>query len=140
MASYIESNLLAGEGVKHTGHTSLWALLPAIILGFILLPVFIGPIFWIWAAIRYYTTEIAITNKRVIAKFGLIQRKTVEMNLNRVESVQVDQGILGRIFNYGSILVSGAGDPKTPVPGISAPLSFRKKVFEVQEESEKATA
>ena len=81
----------------------------------------------------YYTTELAITNKRVIAKFGLIRRNTVEMNISKVESIQVDQGILGRIFNFGSVLVSGAGDPKAPIPGISHPLKFRKMFFEVQE-------
>jgi uncharacterized membrane protein YdbT with pleckstrin-like domain len=84
---------------------------------------------------RYFTTELAITNKRVIAKFGLIRRNTIEMNISKVESIQVDQGILGRMFNFGSILVAGAGDPKAPIPGISEPLKFRKMFFEVQEES-----
>lgn len=105
-------------------------------LGLLLLPLYgIGLILWASAAITYFTTELAITNKRVIAKFGLIRRDTIEMNISKVESIQVDQGILGRIFNFGSILVAGAGDPKAPIPGISEPLKFRRTFFEVQEES-----
>lgn len=134
MGSYVESNLIKNEKVQYEGKTSVWSLLPRIFLGLILLPFFgIGLLFWASAAITYYTTELAITNKRVIAKFGLIRRNTVEMNVSKVESIQVDQGILGRIFNFGSVLVSGAGDPKAPIPGISNPLQFRKLFFEVQE-------
>lgn len=134
MGTYVESNLIKDEKVQYEGKTSVWSLLPKILLGLILLPFYgIGLLLWISAAITYYTTELAITNKRVIAKFGLIRRNTVEMNISKVESIQVDQGILGRIFNFGSVLVSGAGDPKAPIPGISHPLKFRKMFFEVQE-------
>lgn len=134
MGSYVESNLIKNEKVQYEGKTSIWSLLPKIVLGLILLPFYgIGLLFWASAAITYYTTELAITNKRVVAKFGLIRRNTVEMNISKVESIQVDQGILGRIFNFGSVLVAGAGDPKAPIPGISHPLQFRKMFFEVQE-------
>jgi uncharacterized membrane protein YdbT with pleckstrin-like domain len=136
MGSYVESNLIKDEKVQYEGKTSIWSLLPKILLGLILLPFYgVGLLFWASAAITYFTTELAITNKRVIAKFGLIRRNTVEMNISKVESIQVDQGILGRIFNFGSVLVSGAGDPKAPIPGISHPLQFRKMFFEVQEGS-----
>lgn len=134
MASYVEQNLIKDEKVQHLGRVSLWSLLPKILLGLLLLPLYgLGLIFLVAAAITYYTTELAITNKRVIAKVGLISRDTIEMNLNRVESIQVDQSIIGRIFNFGSILVSGAGNPKTPIPGISQPLKFRRHLFEIQE-------
>jgi uncharacterized membrane protein YdbT with pleckstrin-like domain len=134
MGSYIESNLIRDEQVQYEGKISIWSLLPKMLLGLILLPFFgIGLILWISAVITYYTTELAITNKRVIAKFGFIRRNTVEMNISYVESIQVDQGILGRIFNFGSVIVAGAGDPKAPIPGISNPLEFRKMFFEVQE-------
>jgi uncharacterized membrane protein YdbT with pleckstrin-like domain len=98
----------------------------------------LGLLFWIAAAIRYYTTELAITNKRVIAKFGLISRSTVEINLQKIESIQVNQGILGRILNYGSIVVSGAGNPQAPVPGISSPLQFRRAFIDTQENNSQA--
>ena len=74
-----------------------------------------------------------MTNKRVIAKVGFIWRKTVEMNIPKIESLQVKQGILGRLFNYGSVIVSGAGNPQAPIPGISNPVLFKNRYFEVQE-------
>lgn len=133
--SYVTQNLLANEVVEYSASPSVWSLLPKIILGFLLLYFwYIGVIFFILAAISYFTgPELAITNKRVIAKFGFISRNTIEMNLDKVESVQVEQSILGRIFNYGSIIVSGAGNPKAPIPGISHPVVFRSRVFELQE-------
>ncbi|MBA6254409.1 MULTISPECIES: PH domain-containing protein [unclassified Colwellia] len=140
MGSYVISNLIKDEEVVYEGKTSVWSLLPKILIGLLLLPVYgIGLIFWASAAIAYYTTELAITNKRVIAKFGLIRRDTVEMNISKVESIQVEQGIIGRIFNFGSIVVAGAGDPKAPIPGISTPLEFRKMFFEAQEQNDSNT-
>lgn len=140
MVTYIESNLIKDEQVKYEGKTSVWSLLPKILLGLILILLHFhgigilgGLLLWIAAAISYYTTELAITNKRVIAKFGFIRRNTVEINIQKVESILVDQGILGRFFNFGSVVVSGAGDQKAPIPGISDPLKFRKIFFEVQE-------
>ncbi|MCU7927790.1 MAG: PH domain-containing protein [Candidatus Thiodiazotropha sp. (ex Dulcina madagascariensis)] len=134
MGKYVKTNLITDEKIQYEGKTSFWSLLPKLLLGLILLPLYgIGLVFLASAAIAYYTTELAITNKRVIAKFGLIRRNTIEMNISKVESIQVDQGILGRLFNFGSVLVSGAGDPKAPIPGISKPLRFRKMFFEVQE-------
>jgi len=73
------------------------------------------------------------SHKRVIAKFGLISRSTIEINLQKIESIQVNQGILGRIFNFGSIVVSGAGNPQAPIPGISSPLEFRRSFIDTQE-------
>src|SRR5450830_588018 len=100
MASYIESALINDEKVIYTGNISLWSLLPLCILGFLLLPAFgLGLLLWLAAFIRYKSTELAFTNKRVMAKFGFIRRHTVELNLEKVESLQVNQGILGRIFN-----------------------------------------
>lgn len=134
MGSYVKLNLVKGEKIQYEGKTSLWSLSPRIIIGLILLPIFgLGLLFLIPAAITYFTTELAITNKRVIAKFGLIRRDTIEMNITKIESIQIEQGVLGRIFNYGSIVIAGAGDPKAPILGISDPLKFRKVFFEVQE-------
>ncbi len=130
MASYVETNLIKDENIKYEGKTSIWSLLPKILLGLILLPFYgLGLLFWITAAITYYTTELAITNKRVVAKFGLIRRSTIEMNIPKIESVRVKQSFLGRIFNFGTILVSGAGNPQAPIIGISDPLKFKNKFF-----------
>lgn len=69
---------------------------------------------------------MAITNKRVIAKSGFIRRDTVEIDLHRIESIRVNQGMLGRLFNYGSIILAGAGAPQAPFNGISDPMAFRR--------------
>ena len=136
MASYVQTALINNESVFYQGKVSLWSLTPYFVIGLFTLPLFgLGLLFWLVAAIRYFTTELAITDKRIISKFGLIRRDTVEVNINKVESMQVDQSITGRIFNFGTITIAGAGDPKAPIPGISSPLVFRKKFFEVQEET-----
>jgi uncharacterized membrane protein YdbT with pleckstrin-like domain len=138
--SYIERSLIKGEHVVLQARISWWSQLPMMILGLLLLPVMgVGLILWAVAVARYFTTEMAITNKRVIAKFGIISRRTVEINLQRIESIQVHQSIVGRILNYGSIIVSGAGNPQAPIPGISDPLRFRKEFSESQETFSKGT-
>ena len=106
---------------------SKWSLWPFILIGAVTLPLFgIGLLFWLWAWIIYATTELAITNKRVIAKTGLIQRRTIEMFLEKIESIQVDQGVLGRLFNFGSVVISGTGVHSAPFKSISDPLALRK--------------
>ena len=79
------------------------------------------------AIIEVKSTELALTNKRVIAKFGFIKRGIVDVRLGKIESVAFDQGILGRIFNFGSVLVSGARN-STPIPNISNPNAFKNRV------------
>lgn len=135
MANYIEKTLVKDEEVIYTGHLSFWALSPLLFVSFIslFLPVAIGliaPIFWIIAALRYLTTELAFTNKRVIAKFGVIGRNVIELNVKKVESIQVSQGIFGRVFNYGDLIISGVGISQVPIPGISNPMAFRRAFME----------
>jgi uncharacterized membrane protein YdbT with pleckstrin-like domain len=134
MTSYVEGALVRDEKILHIGRISLWSLAHLFIFGVLLLPVLgIGLILLATALIRYKTTELAITSRRVIAKFGFISRRTVEINIAKVESTQVDQGILGRMFNYGTLMISGAGDPQAPIPGISDPMAFRRAFIEAQD-------
>jgi uncharacterized membrane protein YdbT with pleckstrin-like domain len=131
VASYVDSVLISGESVLHRGHVSLWPHAWKLVLGIVLLPLFgLGLVFLAWVWILYKTTEIAITNKRIIAKFGFISRSTIEINLPKVESVQVDQGVLGRMLDYGTIIVAGAGTPNLSIPGAADPLEFRKHFME----------
>ena len=139
MASYIQNTLIKDEKVIYEGKISIWSLIPLFVVGLILLPVFgLGLLFWIAAIVRYITTELAFTNKRVIAKFGFISRRTIELNLTKVESLQVNQGILGRIFNFGTLVISGAGNPQAPIPGISDPMTFRRLFMEYQDKAQVA--
>ena len=126
MASYIEGALIENERVIHIGRVSLWSMAHLLVFGVLLQPVGIGLILLIMAYIRYQSTELAITNRRVIAKFGFISRRTIELNLNRIEGIEVMQTIPGRILDYGSLLMSGVGSLKEPIHGISQPMEFRK--------------
>jgi uncharacterized membrane protein YdbT with pleckstrin-like domain len=74
------------------------------------------------------STEIAVTDRRIIFKRGLIRRHTVEMNMQKVESVDVDQTLLGRLFNYGDVTVRGVGSSFERLDGIDAPLKLRTTV------------
>ena len=87
----------------------------------------IGIVFIVFAILNVMTTELALTNKRVIAKFGFIRRQTIEININRIESISVNQGFWGRIFNYGSIVVRGTGGSHAPIPYIARPMEFRQQ-------------
>lgn len=131
MASYVDSVLISGESVLHRGRVSLWPHAGKVTLGILLLPAFgLGLILLVWVYIIYKTTEIAITNKRIIAKSGFVSRSTIEINLPKIESLQVDQGVFARMLDYGTVIVAGAGTPSLSVPGIASPLLFRKHFME----------
>lgn len=74
------------------------------------------------------TTEIAITNKRLVYKRGLVARYVGEMNIDRIEGVNVLQGIWGRIFNFGNIMVRGMGVGELVLPPIEDPIKFRRAI------------
>lgn len=139
--SYINKVLSPGEEVIYMGSVSIWSLLTPLIIGFVFImfgyfhyiPIILGFFVLCSAMIQFLTTELSITNRRVVSKFGFIERSTVEINIARVESVQVQQCILGRIFNFGTIIISGAGTPQAPIPGISSPLVFRRVFMETQD-------
>lgn len=78
----------------------------------------------IWRA----TTELAVTDRRVIYKTGIFQRHTLEMNRSKIETVGVDQSILGRILGYGTVIVRGTGGSFEPIPFIGEPLRFRNHI------------
>jgi uncharacterized membrane protein YdbT with pleckstrin-like domain len=156
MASYVEGALIAGEKILHHGRVSWWAvwhlLLAGVVLligvvgmvfliwgwnlllaGVVLLVGVVGIVFLIWAWIRVKSTELAITNKRVIAKFGFISRNTMEIAIQKVESIQVRQTLVGRMLDFGTLIVSGTGTSHAPIPSISNPMAFRRAFLEAQE-------
>jgi uncharacterized membrane protein YdbT with pleckstrin-like domain len=75
-----------------------------------------------------WTTETDVTNMRVVHKTGFIKRRTFEMSLDKVESVDVNQSILGRILNYGSVTVRGVGEGAETIDMIASPLDFRNHI------------
>jgi uncharacterized membrane protein YdbT with pleckstrin-like domain len=84
-----------------------------------------------WTATAWFhrwTTETDVTNLRVVHKTGFIKRRTFEMSLDKVESVDVNQSILGRILNYGDVTVLGVGEGKETIKTIASPLAFRNHI------------
>jgi uncharacterized membrane protein YdbT with pleckstrin-like domain len=80
--------------------------------------------------INFSASEFAVTNHRAIAKVGFIRRNSLEVLLSKIEAIQVNQDILGRILGYGSITVSGTGGTRDPFHNISDPLELRRKIQE----------
>ena len=145
--SYIEKNLMNGESVVYRTKLHwiifLWPIICVVVaiiffscgsdeykyvIG--LLIILIAIIAGIASFIEFKTSEFGITNKRVIVKVGFIRRNSLEVLLNKVEGIQVNQGIMGRILGFGSITISGTGGTKDPFHKIDTPLEFRRKAQE----------
>jgi uncharacterized membrane protein YdbT with pleckstrin-like domain len=89
----------------------------------------LGALYWTMKAwFHRWTTETDVTNMRVVHKTGFIKRRTFEMSLDKVESVDVNQSILGRILNYGDVTVRGVGEGVETIDTIAAPLAFRNHI------------
>lgn len=85
------------------------------------------------AAHPYWTTQIAVTNRRMIYKQGLLARDIQEILLNKIEGINIEQTILGRIFNYGAVRVRGVGIGEIDLPkDLDAPLEFKKAIDSVR--------
>src|SRR5436190_18636721 len=75
-----------------------------------------------------FTTETDVTNMRVVHKTGFIKRRTFEMSLDKVESVDVNQSILGRLMNYGGLTIQGVGEGTEAISTVTSPLAFRNAI------------
>ena len=122
MGSYVQNNLISGEQVVYEARLH-WIIFFSFRSFFTLL---------ILPLIDRWTSEFAITKKRVIMKVGLISRKALEMNLSKIESVNVEQTIMGRILGYGTISIIGTGGTRESFARISKPMEFRRVFQEKQ--------
>ena len=77
---------------------------------------------------QWWVTEIAVTNRRVIYKKGLVQRETNEMNMDKVESVKIDQSIFGRMFDFGNVTILGTGEGFNTLRTIASPIELRNSI------------
>jgi uncharacterized membrane protein YdbT with pleckstrin-like domain len=145
--TYLDDHLLSGEQIIYRARLH-WIIFGASIimvaLGLVLAIVLqsIQPGYWflglalvgiglllaIGPAIRYISSEFAVTDKRVLAKHGFIERESIETLLSKIEAIGVDQGIIGRVFDYGSITITGTGGTEEFFPRISQPLEFRRQI------------
>ncbi len=137
---YIESNLLPDERIIYKARLHwiiFWKSCALIILGgiFLLIQPIIGGVVilvglfaLVSPLIDYATSEFGVTNKRVIIKVGFLRRKTLELLLRHVEAISVDQSVMGRLLNYGSVTLTGTGGVREVFHNISAPLEFRRQI------------
>ena len=84
---------------------------------------------YIHAWVKTISTEVVVTDKRVILKTGILIRSTMEMNMNKVETVDVIQSIMGRIFGYGTIIIRGTGSSYEPLRDVDAPIELRNSII-----------
>jgi len=151
MGKFVDESLGRGETVKCIARVSLWKFAFNFLIGGLLalvsLPGLVGSLFagkeahsagaflavlflvavvlLIWPFIARRSTELAITDKRLIAKYGLLSTHSIEIRFDKIETVRVSQGIMGRIFNYGDIIVTGTGSTFDPIKNISNAMRFR---------------
>jgi uncharacterized membrane protein YdbT with pleckstrin-like domain len=153
MGRYIDENLQPGEKVLYSTNAHWIFFLPAVLL-WILVAVFlvlsgmvpVGSalvlVCWALATIvalialyktvtawfHRWTTETDVTNLRVVHKTGFINRQTFEMSLDKIESVDVDQSIPGRVFGYGNVTITGVGKSEEKLKMVASPLAFRNAI------------
>jgi uncharacterized membrane protein YdbT with pleckstrin-like domain len=120
----IISVILLGVGLSINDNQNMTMALGIGAVAFAVVALFMG----LRGFIRRAATELAVTDHRVIYKSGLLSRHTIEMNRDKVESVDVDQTLLGRIFGYGTIVVRGTGGSLEPIRNIGDPLTFRSYI------------
>jgi Bacterial PH domain len=152
MARYIDEILQPGERVLYSTNAHWIFYFPAIVAWMVALGLFVASrrtdiysimILWLFgsglvalAALYWtvkgwfhrFTTETDVTNLRVVHKTGFIKRRTFEMALDKVESVDVNQTILGRILNYGDVTINGVGEGRETIRTIASPLAFRSSI------------
>lgn len=90
--------------------------------------ILLGVLSGILSGVSYATSEFVLTNKKVTAKAGFIRRQSIELLLNKVESVNVDQSVMGRMLDYGTIIVTGSGGVKTPFKNIEDPIQLKNQI------------
>jgi uncharacterized membrane protein YdbT with pleckstrin-like domain len=141
---YIQNTLMPGERILHITKIHkiifiwpiIWFLIMIFfaVLGGQAIP-FLAMSFFLFICsipiviINYISSEYALTNKRIIGKIGFISRKATDLFLNKVEGIQVDQSIIGRVFDFGTLIITGTGGLKNDIKRIPGPLKFRDMVY-----------
>ena len=156
--TYVESNLVPGETVIYQTRLHWIVMLGHVVLGCLLglsgvvllyyafsqtgidsttlhlmegggvALIVCGLVAILMGMVRRNATEMAVTNRRVVIKTGLTSRKTIEMLLNKVESIEVSETTFGRMLGYGTIVVIGTGGTPEPFHKVAHPLEFRSQV------------
>jgi catechol 2,3-dioxygenase-like lactoylglutathione lyase family enzyme len=142
VVSYIDENLLPDEHVVYRAelHWIIFArailvLVVGLVLVFVprigqagLVVLLLGVVMLVPPFVDYRTTELGVTNKRVIVKTGLVRRRTLELLLRQVEAISVDQSLLGRLLGFGSITLTGTGGVREVFHRVREPLELRRRI------------
>lgn len=127
--SYIEQSLSTGEKIEGLFKPHWFALVPMvlwIILGFVTFGLAWFLALYEFLKLRFL--EQGVTNKRVILKKGIISRKTEEMKITSIETVEINQGIFGRIFGFGTVKITGRGISDVVFRGIDDPMAVKRRI------------
>lgn len=130
--SYIEQSLSSGEAVVARFRLHWFSRIPLalwIVLGLVTFGV--TWLIAIYEYLRLRAIEQGVTNKRVVYKTGIIGRKSEEMKLTSIETVEINQGVMGRVFNFGDVKVTGRGTSDVVFRGISDPMSVKRQIESV---------
>lgn len=129
---YIQDSLSDGEEVRALFKLHWFARIPMIIWIILAIPTIgITLLLALWEWLRLRNIEQGVTNKRVILKRGIISRKTEEMKITSIETVEIIQGVLGRIFGYGTVKVTGRGLSDLLFRNINDPMDVKRKIESV---------
>lgn len=130
---YIEKTLTSGEDVVYWGkfhwlwYARAWAVL--IIFGILI----VGIVWFIYEMLRLKTTEFAVTNRRIVIKRGILSAHVDQLSLSSIEGADLDQGIIGRIFGFGSLAIEGRGEGVLDFPTMAKPGEFLKEANKASE-------
>jgi uncharacterized membrane protein YdbT with pleckstrin-like domain len=148
--SYVEGVLQPGEQVRHISSIHWIVFWPGVAVALLAVAAYwfgdtrLLPTAWLYTAYalalvavfllvqkwyQRWITEIAVTNRRVIYKRGFVRRETNEMNMDKVESVQVDQSVIGRMFDFGTVKILGTGEGFEALRTISSPIKLRNSII-----------
>lgn len=129
---YIRDSLSAGEEVKELFKLHWVSKVPMVIWIILAIPtVGITLLLALWEWLKLRTIEQGVTNKRVILKKGIVSRKTEEMKLSSIETVEIVQGVVGRIFGFGTVKVTGRGISDLVFRKIDDPMDVKRKIESV---------
>lgn len=123
--------LLGSTGHDPLGMTSFYATIGpqvSLVLGLIL--VVTALVIFGYGLAKRNATQMAVTNKRVLLKTGMASRRTLDLMLSKVESIGVDETVLGRMLGYGTVHLRGTGGTPESFTKISHPQEFRRHVQE----------
>jgi len=127
--SYINKSLSNNEEVQEIFKLHWFTMVPVVIFVLLAIPTAgLTLIIAIYLWLKLKTTEQGVTSKRVVYKTGIISRTTDEMRNNAIETVEINQSVLGRIFGFGNVIVTGRGISDVIFKSIDNPLEVKKSI------------